>query len=173
MKVATPPLSRNRALALSASLVMFTFFGITSVVAHASDVTVEATVEECEVSISTSDPLVMLDPPLVTGDGFYVFTEVGGITVDWSAGDSDCAGSLHAERSSVSKDSEAVAAATVSLNMGTGFVEVHSGETVQVAESGGALVGDSTNFDVEMEIPTTAGSGTYSSVLTFTVVVGP
>jgi hypothetical protein len=170
-RVVLPSLSRNRALATSASLMMFTFFGVTSVAAQAADVTVQATVEECVVSISPAGPLVMSGPPSLAGND-YVFQEVGAISVNWNAGAYDCGGTLHAERTAVTKDSEAIAGTSVTLNYGSGNMAVVTDQTVEVATTAGMGAGDTANFDVEMTIPISAGAGTYSSTLTFTFVPG-
>jgi hypothetical protein len=159
--------SRRRAVALSSAIAMFALSGLTSMAAYASEaITVTATVEECVISITDVDPLDLGDMPTVS-NGFYEFESIAALDVEWSAGMNSCVGSLYVERADIVKNGDGghVATAEIYLDLGDGDVTV----TTDAVDTGASV--SPTSFDVTMEIPVTAGAGTYSTTLTFTVVV--
>jgi hypothetical protein len=153
---------RHRALALSTVIALTTLSGFTSVAAQAESITVEATVENCVISITDLSPIDLGDMPVLTDD-FYEFDSPAALEVVWQAGMDVCAGSLYAERDDIVRGEDLIVGAQLLLDGSE--VRTTAGDT-------GAEV-STTDFDVTMKIPLTAGSGTYSTELTFTVVVGP
>jgi len=164
---------RRRAVALSSAIAMFTLSGLTSMAAYASNtITVTATVEECVISVTNSESIDLGDnPTFVTTElgTFYEFESMMGISVEWSAGEdgTPCAGSLYVARGNILKNGDGAHVDTAQIYLGFGGADV----TVTTdARDTGALETPS-NFDVTMKIPVLAGPGTYSTTLTFTVVV--
>lgn len=174
-----------RAKALSVWIIVAMLSGLAPMSTQAADVDVTATVEaeeapaNCVVSITTSRTVDLGTPTVAVSDGFYEFLASSGITVNWSAGNDDCAGALHAAHSGFLKDnSTAVSSPNAWLGLDDLLdqaipYEIPSGSTTEVATSSGARAGDSDTFDVIMRINPNQGAGTFSSTISFTVVVGP
>jgi len=166
--VNTTFMSRRRAMSLSSAVMFTLFFGLSSMAAQAADVTIEGTVAECDLSITTPGPLDLGEPSFDYDDNWVDF----GSTIDgdflyvaWGSEANDCVGSLYAERNDIVRDGiEPIAEAFLMLE---GFSITSTPEVV--AESSFRPLSGSIEFDVEMSIPTSAGPGTYSTILTFTV----
>ena len=163
-KHTTAVTARRRGVALSAAIAMMTLSGFTSATAHAGDITLDATVELCEISLSTPSTW-SLDWGGNVGSA-YAFTAEGAnaITLDWS-GDGQCAGNLKAHRDAIVKDQVAITGATLSLN--GDLID----ETLANAWTVSNMPGPE-SFDVTMVVPEEAAPGTFSTTLTFTVVAG-
>jgi hypothetical protein len=165
--------SRRRAMALSAAITMCMFFGMTSMAAQATNtVSVEATVTFCEVLLVTPAQGIVLEPAGETDDGDYLFETSGMdvIEVGWGvSGDGECLGSLYIERSPIVIDggSEEVD--------GSSFYYSYGSDQVLAVGTPVFLTDDPTGYSeiiyANMTIPKDAGRGTFSTVLTFTIVV--
>jgi hypothetical protein len=162
------------------------FFGGTSVVAQASEITVEGHVVACSISITGSEPVDLGAPTYDDDGGHYVFEHDEAISLSWQADGEACAGTLHASRSAIVHEAATAVAGDKSLTItsfGSGVEEdgtpsdsatliavgvtpAIAVEVPTVSMSGGVEV-----FGVKMLIPLTSPPGRYSSILTFTVVV--
>jgi len=164
-KKQTVSISRRRAVALSTAIATVMLAGLTSVAAQAEQMQFEAEIVECDVVIVAGNVLDLGDSPEIDPVGkFYEFEEVAAFEVTWQAGGFDCAGSLHAERTSIDKDGmQAVGGAEFHLD----GAELGMEGSQQVA----AALNSPKSFDVLMRIPFDAGVGRYSTTLTFTHVV--
>jgi hypothetical protein len=161
------------------------FFGVTSVAAQATGVTVQGTVKPCEISISSTEP-VDLGPASYDHDKLnFVFQDDAALSLSWHANGAVCAGALYASRTEIVQEEATAVTGSTSLTI-TSFdvdvdgegespvdVEAEIGVTVATPveiKTPSASGGDET-FGVKMLIPLTSPAGVYSSIVTFTVVV--
>lgn len=177
---------QRRAKALSLAILVSMLSGLAPLSSQADghDVVVTATVENCSVSISTAGTVDLGSPTLdESGEPpLYVFNTATSITpapltVNWAtSGLTDCAGSLHAEHNGISKGGSPVADAWISLS-DDGFApagmdqSINTGSSQSVAASATSGGGDSSDFDVKMMVSSSEGAGTYTTTLSFTVVL--
>jgi len=158
--------SRRRAVGLSVAISMMTLSGFTAVTAQAADVTLEATVELCTIDLSVAGPRTMV----WAGDAgsAYAFTAEGAnaIALDWSA-NGDCAGNLKAHRNEIIKVDDETEIEGASLSLDSDLIVKTLANAVTVSNIPGPE-----SFDVTMIIPVEAAPGTFSTILTFTVVAG-
>ena len=175
--------ARRRAVAVSTALAMGMFFGATSVAAHATGITVQGTVEPCEISIASSEPVDLLAPSYDHDAGNFVFSHDEAIKFSWHADGVECAGALYASRTAIVKEAATAVAEPTSLIITSFGVDGEGDSLVNVEAEVGVTVatpveiktpsasGGVETFGVKMLIPLTSPPGLYSSILTFTVVV--
>jgi hypothetical protein len=175
--------ARRRAVAVSTALAMGMFFGVTSVAAHATCVTVRGTVGPCEISITSSESADLGAPSYDYDAGNFVFSHDEAISFSWHADGVECAGALYASRTEIVLEAATAVTGSTSLII-TSFGVDGEGESPVDAEAEvgvtaatpveiktpSASGGDET-FGVKMLIPLTSPAGVYSSIVTFTVVV--
>lgn len=172
-----PPLRRSRAVAISILLFTGLLSGLTSADAHAADIDVAGTIDDCSVTISGVGP-IDLGTPTVDRSGeapMYEFQSNSAISVSWAtSGVQDCAGSLHAEHGGITKAASPVASAWLSISSDDFMMQnqsINSGSTVEVATSAGGGAGDTDTFGVKLMVAASEGTGAYSATISFSVVV--
>jgi len=175
--------ARRRAIAVSTALTMGMFFGVTSVAAHATGITVKGTLDPCEISISSSEPVDLGSPSHDYDAGNFVFSHDEAISFSWHAEGVECAGALYASRTAIVKEAATAVDGTTSLIITSFGVEGEGDSVVDVDAEVGVTAatpveiqtpsasGGVETFGVKMLIPLTSPPGVYSSILTFTVVV--
>lgn len=176
--VVSARLPRSRALAISILLLTGLLSGLTSADAHAADIDVAGTIDDCSVSISEVGP-IDLGTPTVDSSGeatMYEFQSNSAISVSWeTTGVQDCAGSLHAEHGGITKAGSPVTSAWLSVSSDDFMMQdqsINSGSTVEVATSAGGGAGDTDTFGVKLMVAASEGTGAYSATVSFSVVVG-
>lgn len=177
--VYSAPLRRSRALAISILLVTGLLSGLTSTDAHAANIDVAGTVDDCVVTIGQDGP-IDLGRPTVDRSGeapMYEFQSNSAISVTWAtSGVRDCYGSLHAGHGGITKAGSPVASAWLSISSdnfsGIQDQSINSGSTVEVATSAGGDTGDTDTFGVKLMVAASEGTGAYSATVSFSVVMG-
>jgi len=191
--VSRPLITRNRALALSTSLMMFTFLGLGSVAAYAEEgnganMDVTITVPECLINVGTLS--MEIDDPVVT-DTSFVFTEEFDVFWGASGMGEGCGASLEATRS-IFKDSDDMTYEFAGENgiqwdvfidgevgdpdgitgpTGRQGISFPIGEGMVWSEIGSIQRVDGT-FDLVVQIPLVTPPGSYSTRITFAVGMG-
>jgi len=175
--------ARRRAVAVSTAVTMGMFFGVTSMAAHATGVTVKGTVEPCEISITSSESVDLGAPSYDYDAGNFVFSHDQAISFSWHADGVECAGALHASRSAIVQEAATAGAEPTSLVITSFGVDGEGDSVVDVEAEVGVTAatpveiqtpsasGGVETFGVKMMVPLTSPPGIYSSILTFTVVV--
>ncbi len=188
----TVPLRKSTANALSSAILMFLFFGSVPPGALAYDVYVEGELTEadaaesgesvplnCELDISQTGSLDLgSTPTLVTPGGsspYYLFLYPAGISVTWDVS-SGCLASLHAERgdivmNGIIQSGNLGLSANSDINGVVTYLDGLMG-SAEVESSRSRTGGDTSSFDVRMELDQESEPGIYRSTIEFTVVVG-